>query len=383
MKKLKISCVVLLFLCVLFLPNKIHALNDKVNVYMFYGETCPHCEEEYEYLNSIKEKYNINIYRYEVWYNEENKKLLNEISDFLDTNVTGVPYTVVNNKAISGYLKSTTPDTLIYNINQAKRSDFVDEVGIKLGIIKDRQKDKDNSDDEKQNNIKVNIPIIGEFSLNNMSFPLMAMLMGLIDGFNPFILVLFILINILIAKDDKKRLLVIGLTFILTSLLTYLSLMFSWVEYEKLIDFITWIRLIVSLSIIILGIVSLKRYDELLDRNDEKRFVKKNNNVILVILGIVLLSMMINILEFTYSTKLSISFTQMLSANNIDLVKYCAYLLIYILFFMVYYLIILVVMIKETRLFSKYPKGIYAIVTIIIISIGILLLSKPEWVLII
>lgn len=381
MKKLKILCVVLLFLCILFLPDKIYALNDKVNVYMFYGETCPHCEEEYEYLNSIKEKYNINIYRYEVWYNEENKKLLNEISDFLDTNVTGVPYTVVNNKAISGYIKSTTPDTLIYNINQARRSDFVDEVGIKLGIIKDRQEDKDNSDDEKQNNIKASIPIIGEFSLNNMSFPLLAMLIGLIDGFNPIILILFLLISILVAKDDKKRLLVIGLIFIFTSLLIYLSFMFSWFKYERLIDFITWIRLIVSLSIIILGIVSLKRYDELLDRNNEKRFVKKNNNVILVILGIVLLSIMINILDFTYSTKLSMSFTQMFSANNIDLVKYCFYMLIYILFFMIYYLIIFIVMLKGKKLFFKHPKGIYVIVSTIIILIGILLLSKPEWLL--
>ena len=68
----------------------------KVNVYMFYGKTCPHCEEAMKYLNEIKDKYDLNLITYEVWYSDENKALMNEISDYLDINVTGVPFVIIH-----------------------------------------------------------------------------------------------------------------------------------------------------------------------------------------------------------------------------------------------------------------------------------------------
>ena len=66
------------FLCLLFIPFNIFALSEsyvdkvasitgtkireeKINLYLFHGQECPHCEEERNWLNSIEKKY-INLW---------------------------------------------------------------------------------------------------------------------------------------------------------------------------------------------------------------------------------------------------------------------------------------------------------------------------------
>ena len=108
LKKILISC---LFAFMVFLLFNVRVLAKEVNVYMFYGKTCPHCEDAYEYLKSVENKYDLNIYRYEVWYDEENQELMNDVAKYLDVNVSGVPFTIIDNTAIFGYAKGVTDET--------------------------------------------------------------------------------------------------------------------------------------------------------------------------------------------------------------------------------------------------------------------------------
>ena len=55
----------LLLFFFLLIPIKAFAA-EEVDVYLFYGEGCPHCEAEEEFLDEIKEEYNLNINTYEV-----------------------------------------------------------------------------------------------------------------------------------------------------------------------------------------------------------------------------------------------------------------------------------------------------------------------------
>ena len=52
---------------------------ENIDIYLFYGDGCPHCKAEKEYLNEIKDKYEITIHEYETWYNSDNEKLFFEI----------------------------------------------------------------------------------------------------------------------------------------------------------------------------------------------------------------------------------------------------------------------------------------------------------------
>ena len=136
MMKLKKIVIYIIFIFSAFFFSNVTVFAKEVNVYMFYGKTCPHCEEALKYLNSIKDEHDLKIHKYEVWYNDDNKKLMKEIGDYLDINVSGIPFTIINNTGIIGYSSETTSETYLYHINKAKEDDFVDNVGIKLGAVK-------------------------------------------------------------------------------------------------------------------------------------------------------------------------------------------------------------------------------------------------------
>ena len=86
----KIKYLLLLLLCII--PIQVNAIKtdyedklydvvdvvkeeNKINLYLFRGEGCPHCKNEEKWLKQIKEKYGdyLNVYDFEVWYNEENQ----------------------------------------------------------------------------------------------------------------------------------------------------------------------------------------------------------------------------------------------------------------------------------------------------------------------
>lgn len=81
---------------------------EKINIYLFYGEGCPHCEELKNYLNNLdnKEKSYFNIYTFEVWNNSTNQQFMKDSAKSLNKEVSGVPFLIIGNKTFEGYSES-------------------------------------------------------------------------------------------------------------------------------------------------------------------------------------------------------------------------------------------------------------------------------------
>lgn len=79
--------------------------DNKVNIYFFWGNGCSHCEEEFEFFESIKEKYgkHYNLYTFETWYDEKNANLLYTFAENMGDRVTGVPYTIIGDESFVGF----------------------------------------------------------------------------------------------------------------------------------------------------------------------------------------------------------------------------------------------------------------------------------------
>ena len=106
MKKLSYLLVAAIILVFPFVASA----KEKVNVYMFRGEGCPHCEEALEFFDTLSndEEYK-DLYKlvtYEVWYDEANSKLMQNVADALGEQVSGVPYIIIGKKTFSGYAAS-------------------------------------------------------------------------------------------------------------------------------------------------------------------------------------------------------------------------------------------------------------------------------------
>ena len=84
--------------------------NDKINVYIFWGSTCSHCEELYEFLYSVEkeEKKYARIYGFEVWENTENGLLMDKFiaANNGKTGERSVPYIVIGDTVLTGFSAS-------------------------------------------------------------------------------------------------------------------------------------------------------------------------------------------------------------------------------------------------------------------------------------
>jgi len=398
MKKFVKQLLTFLLFVVLLIPNNVNAL-ENVNIYLFYGDGCPHCKALEKKLDEIKIDYpNISIHYYETWYNKKSAKKLKEIGDLLNINIKGVPFTVIGGKTLSGYREGITNIEIIEAIEyySIKENACNDVVGNYLGVTEEDSALEDCLEIQKNTNFKINVPFIGDVNTKDLSLPIISILLGTLDGFNPCAMwILLFLITMLLNLKDKKRMWLLGLTFLTTSAIVYLLFMISWLNLAKYIGSIFYIRILIALVAVIGGSINLKSYFK--NKNDGCHIVKKEKrkkiltkikkftsekSLILSLLGIITLAISVNFIELVCSAGLPVIFTQVLSMNSLSNIEYIIYIFLYILFFLIDDIIVFVIAMKTltvTGISTKYGKWSHLIGGIIMILIGILLIFKPEW----
>jgi glutaredoxin/cytochrome c biogenesis protein CcdA len=389
----------LIITLILFIPpfKGVKALD----IYLFYGDGCPHCADEEKLLDSyLKSSDDVIVHRYEVWNNEENAKLVKEVADIMEVKFRGVPYTVIGDKVVSGYQDdSTTGEQIKSYINIYRNQEFTDRVGeyIKTGkIIK-----KEEPVEPKKKNEKVSFKVFGKkYTVNprTVSLPLISVVLGLVDGFNPCAMwILLFLITMLFNMKDKKKMWILGLTFIITSGLVYLAFMLSWFNLASLVPKLQLLRFIVAVVALGAGIFNLNNYIKSLSKDDGCEVVddKKRKNIfkkirkftaeksfLLALLGVIGLAISVNLVELACSAGLPLIFTELLALNKISDVAKFGYVLLYILFFLIDDLVVFFIAMftmKVTGITSKYNKYSHLLGGIVMLLIGVLLLFKPEW----
>lgn len=392
----------ILILLLLMLPFNIHALSDNnpIRIYVFYSETCPHCANLEEVLDEIKIDYpNIEVLKYEVIKNKENRTYLAEARNLLHSQSTGVPFTVIGTKSIVGFSKNSGKIQLLDIIRVYDQNlNYYDPLGEYLGIIEKSGTltYEDLLNQETDNSSLIDIPLIGAIDTKNLSLPVIAILIGIIDGFNPCALwVLLFLISFMLGVNNRKRMFILGTTFIVTSALVYALFMIAWLNISILMASIIWLRLLISLIAITGGIINLRSYIKSKDAGcnvvDEKKRNKVINSIkkyvlekhfIIAILGIITVAISVNFIEMACSAGLPLVFTNILALNNLSTFSYVFYIGLYLLFFILDDLIIFTIAMFTLKLkgsSNKYVKYSHLIGGILMILIGLLLLFKPEW----
>lgn len=383
------------------LPFVVQAKENNIKLYLFYGDGCPHCAEEEKFLSTIGEKYdNLEIVRYEVWYDEENSLLLKDVERAYKITRSGVPTTIIGDTAITGYsdvvgrkieraIKYYSENNYVDQVNKIKNNEFDYDNGIK----DDKFIEEEEKTDEETT---IDIPVVGDVNLKKVSLMTSAIIIGLIDGFNPCAMwILLFLISVLIGMKNKKRMWILGLTFLLTSALVYMFIMLSWIQIAVKITAIVWIRNVIAIVALIGAFINIRSYlksndsgCEVVDDKKRKTIFKKirkfthEKSLILALVGVVGLAVSVNLVELACSAGLPLVFTELLVLNDVSNLMRFVYTFVYILFFLLDDLIIFFIAMftmRVTGISTKYNRYSHLLGGIIMLIIGILLLIKPGW----
>lgn len=416
----KILKFLIVFAVFLLLPVSTKADEKVINIHLFYGNGCPHCAAEEEFLSDyLKDRTDVKLYKYEIWYDSHNQELLSKVQKEMGTtNKNGVPFTVIGKKTIVGYADGVTDEQIKDAINYYLNNDYRDYAGEITGKVKKAEvkediiKDESKTEDKKENKIEkaddtkdsdqtdenVTVPVLGKINAKKVSLPILAVVLGFVDGFNPCAMwILIFLITMLFNMKDRKKMWILGLTFILTSGIVYLMFMLAWLNLATFISKIAFIRLLIAVIALVVGLInvykyidSLKKKDEgcdVVDKKDRKKIMEKiisithEKKFIIALLGIMVLAASVNIIELMCSIGIPLLFTQILAMNNLSTFSYMIYMFIYIFFFLIDDIVIFVismVTLKVTGLSTKYTKYSHLVGGIIMLIIGLLLIIKPE-----
>ena len=388
MKKLKFLILTILLL----LPISISA-KEKVNIYLFHSETCTHCQAEIEYLNELKEEYdNIKIHLYEITTHKDNQEKMIKVKEKLNIDSPNVPFTVIGNYYYIGFSDGIGDGIkeLVEKYSEEKETDMVKPI----------LEDKEVPNVKMLNGEIKTINFLGkEINPGTLSLPVLSIILGTIDGFNPCAMwVLIFLISMLFNMKNKKKMWCLGLTFLVTSAVVYLIFMFAWLGITtKLLTSVSWFKILIGLVALTGAFINLRSFynsikkgtgcEVVSDKKRKKIFekIKKittEKSFILSLIGVMILAASVNVIELACSAGIPVLFTNILALNDLTYLQTSLYVLIYIFFFLIDDIIVFAVAMLTLNIkaiSTRYTKYSHLIGGILMLIIGLLMIFKPSW----
>lgn len=393
----------LIFVLFFIFSTPTEASESGLNVYFFWGDGCPHCEKEKPFLDRLEsENENINVYRYEVWKNRKNLELMVKVGKELKLDISGVPVTIIGDEAFVGYSEGYTSKQIEDRVELCLGKGCKDSVAYLIGLEEKVLVPSDLEDKEEivagsNGSIPENItlPIVGTINIKGLSLPFLTILLGGLDGFNPCAMwTLLFLISLLLGMEDRRRMWILGSTFIVASAFVYFLFMAAWLNLLLFLGFVVWVRIGIGLLALLGGGYNIKEYFENQDNTCKVTGSEKKQRVFqklkkitqeesfwLAFVGIILLAFAVNLVELVCSAGLPAVYTQVLALSNLSNLQYYLYISLYIFFFMLDDLIVFFIAmttLQMTGLTTKYAKWSHLIGGILMIIIGFLLLLRPE-----
>ena len=373
---------ILLFFAILlgfsFFINPVIAQEDPVEINFFYSDFCPHCIKEKDFLNVLEDQRpDLIINRYSITGDKDSSTILTSFYkeyEVPERNWGLVPALFIGDEYFIGYSEEIK-DKIVECVNGCSDVD--------------------------KNIYEVDIPFLGTINTSETSLIVLTIVLGLLDGFNPCAMwVMLFLIALLINVKSRKKMLLIGGTFLFSSGLVYYLILNAWLKLFLAVSYINIVRMLIGGLALGVGVWQIKSFFSYKPgvckitgggggiqqkirsgiENKAKEITEASVGVALLF-GVFVLALGVNMIEFFCSAGVPAIFTQILSLNTTSNFQYQFYVLLYTFVFMLDDLVIFLVAfftLKQFGFTEKYNHWATLIGGLLIFIIGVLLIFKPE-----
>ena len=373
---------IFLFLAILLgfslFANPVVAQEESVEINFFYSDFCPHCTKEKAFLDVLENQYsNLIINKYSVTSDKEASTILTsfyEEYEVPERNWGLVPALFIRDEYFIGYSEEI----------KAKIAECVEGCPT-----------------NGQNIYEVDIPFLGTINTSEMSLTTLTIILGLLDGFNPCAMwVMLFLIALLINTSSRKRMLLIGGTFLFSSGLVYYLILNAWLKLFLAVSYINIVRMLIGGLALSVGVWQIKNFIDYkpgvckvtsgengIQERIRSKIESKAKEItdasigIGMLIGVFLLALGVNMVEFFCSAGVPAIFTQILSLNTTSDFQYQFYILLYTFVFMFDDLAIFLAAfftLKQFGFTQEYNHWATLIGGLLIFVLGLLLIFKPE-----
>jgi len=230
---------------------------ENVRMFVFWGEGCPHCDEQKPFLRELEQRYSdLEIREFEVFRTNAHHQLFIALALAHDIEPGSVPTVFVGGRAYVGdgpQIRREMEQTIRQEIATLRGTDRAMDpahAGPEARGIADRRNDNE-----------IDIPLIGTIDLGVQPLVVTTLLIAFIDGLNPCSLwVLTLLLGLVIHSGSRGRIALVGITFLATTALVYGAFIAGVFSVLSFILYLTWVQWLVAAFALTFGLVNIKDY---------------------------------------------------------------------------------------------------------------------------
>ncbi|HXK36948.1 MAG TPA: hypothetical protein VJ553_05185 [Candidatus Paceibacterota bacterium] len=340
----------LFILAALISPVAVHAQDVQPDILFFYSESCPHCRAEQDFLDDLEDRYpNADIERYPIHETASQELLVQLLSEYGETRYLGVvPITIIGDQVIVGF-------------------DNAQGIGAIIeAAIMDDTPPADASPPSP--------PIIGGLDLSRYSLPVVAVILGLLDGFNVCSLgALALILGLVLVLRDRRRILLLGGSFILTTAVLYGVLIVLWYRaFAWFSGFTGALEFLIGAVALTGGIYFLYQYRRFRRCGPTCEFsggrvVRRATSLVQNMLAgkaslvsaaaaVLLFAAVITIVEFPCSAAVPVVFAGMLADSGMSTLAQLGLIGLFVLFYLLDELIVFGIAVSRMRLWLSSPN---------------------------
>jgi hypothetical protein len=356
-----------------------------VHLYFFWTETCPHCQRAKPFVESLPDRYpwlvlhSLPLDRA----HRENVDAYVAMARAIGERAGSVPGFIFCGKLKTGYGDdASTGKSLVEGLKQC-RADAIDR-----GALPPVQATATPDETE------LAIPLFGTVDVQALSLPVLTLVLAGLDSFNPcaFFVLLFLL-SLLVHARSRKRMLIIGATFVFFSGFIYFLFMAAWLNLFLIIGHLRWVTFVAGLVAIFFGLLNVKDFvwfkrgiSLSIPEQAKPRLYERMRKLVTadklpaMLVGTVALAIAANSYELLCTAGFPMVFTRALTLHELTTTGYYLYLVLYNVIYVVPLSLIVgvfVVTLGSRKLSEREGRVLKLLSGLMMLGLGLLLVIVP------
>jgi glutaredoxin len=357
----------------------------RVNLYVFWSETCPHCHRALRFLATLEEELPWLEVKAQEVSAPEDVELYVMLADKLGTDARYVPAFFYCGRTFQGYDDDATAGQFLRDSLEACHAELVAQAPVV----------EPHAADQNPGPPPINLPLLGQLEPSALSLPVLTVLLAGLDAFNPcaFFVLLFLL-SLMTHLRSRVRMALVGGVFVFCSGLVYFGFMAAWLNLFLLVGYLPLVTTGAGLVAVLVGAVSVKDFIWFkkgfsLSIPDQAkpglyhrtRALVNAASLPAMLIGTVTLALTANAYELLCTAGFPLVFTRVLTLAELSAPAYYAYLALYNTVYVLPLLAIVaafVVTLGARRLTESEGRTLKLLSGLMMLGLGLMLLLAPE-----
>jgi hypothetical protein len=312
-----------------------------VDLYFGYSSTCPHCQAAIPWVRGLE----ADLPWLEVHWlqlndgNDQNVARISALAATIGQEVRYVPAFLFGARLETGFDTPQTNGPPLRAEIEAYHADLLRSEAT----TSTASPGPSGSGDPAPRDVPVSLPIVGRLDAASVSLPVLAVILGGLDAFNPCALsILLFLLSVLVATRSRIRMAAVGLTFVAVSGIVYFVLMAAWLNVFLIAGELRLVTLAAGAAAVIAAAINIKDFvwfrrgvslvipesarpaifGRMLDLGETTRFRA-------ILVATVLVATAANAYEMLCTGGFPVVFTRVLTLHDLPMPTYYAYLALY------------------------------------------------------